>query len=87
MKGFCPPLLTAGGVLFHSGTIDQQLYAYDVDNGKILAKLSLPAGLHSGPVTYKLKSDNKQYLVVAPGGHSTLGSKLGDYIIAYTLAD
>jgi quinoprotein glucose dehydrogenase len=87
LNGFCPPLLTASGILFHSGTRDQQLYAYDADSGKILAKFDLPAGLHAGPITYKLRSDGKQYLVIAPGGHRTLGSKLGDYIIAYTLSD
>lgn len=87
LNGYCPPLLTAGGILFHSGTRDQRLYAYDAQNGNILAKYDLPAGLHAGPITYKLKADGKQYLVVAPGGHTILGSKLGDYIIAYTLPD
>jgi quinoprotein glucose dehydrogenase len=45
----------------------------------------LPAGLHAGPITYTLRPDGKQFLVVAPGGHIGLGSTLGDYIIAYTL--
>ena len=55
LNGFCPPLLTASGILFHSGTRDQQLYAYDANNGNILARFNLPAGLHAGPITYKLK--------------------------------
>jgi quinoprotein glucose dehydrogenase len=87
LSGFCPPLLTGSGVLFHSGTVDQRLYAYDADNGNILAKFDLPAGLHAGPITYKITPEGKQYLVIAPGGHRLLGSKLGDYIIAYTLPD
>lgn len=87
LVGFCPPLLTAGGVLFHSGTRDQRLYAYDSDNGNVLAKFDLPAGLHAGPITYKINPEGIQYLVIAPGGHSRLGSKLGDYIIAYALPD
>ena len=45
------------------------------------------AGLHAGPITYKLRRDAKQFLVVAPGGHVGLESTLGDYIIAYTLPD
>jgi quinoprotein glucose dehydrogenase len=53
----------------------------------VLARFELPAGLHSGPITYKLRPRGKQYLVVAPGGHSRLGTRLGDFVIAYTLPD
>jgi glucose dehydrogenase len=42
-------------------------------------------GLHAGPISYKLAPDHKQFLVVAPGGHSGVGSPLGDAVIAYTL--
>ena len=38
-------------------------------------------------MTYKLRPDGKQYLVVAPGGHTRMQSKLGDDVIAYTLPD
>ena len=31
--------------------------------------------------------DGKQFVVVAPGGHVGIGSKLGGYVIAYTLPD
>jgi len=78
-----PPLVTASGLLFHGGTIDQRLWVYDVNNGKVITSFKLPAGLHAGPMTYKI--NGKQYLVIAPGGHIILGSKLGDYIIAYIL--
>jgi quinoprotein glucose dehydrogenase len=53
------------------------------DSGKPLAGFDLPAGLHGGPMTYRV--DRTQYLVVAPGGHAGLGSKLGGYVIAYAL--
>ena len=55
----------------------------DTPDGK--ARFELPAGLHAGPISYKLREKGKQYLVIAPGGHIGLGSKLGDYVIAYTL--
>ncbi len=84
---FGPPLVTAGGVVFHGGGLDARLRAYDARTGEVLATFDLPAGLHAGPITYKLTPNGKQYLVVAPGGHVQLGSKLGDYIIAYTLSD
>ena len=50
-----------------------------------IATFELPAGLHAGPISYKLRPDGKQFLVVAPGGHIGIGSPLGDYVIAYTL--
>jgi quinoprotein glucose dehydrogenase len=80
-----PPLVTAGGLVFHAGSRDLHLRAHDAQSGEVLATFALPAGLHAGPVTYKLRPDGKQYLVIAPGGHIGLGSKLGDYIIAYAL--
>jgi glucose dehydrogenase len=51
----------------------------------VLARFPLPAGLHAGPITYKLHPDSKQFLVIAPGSHVGLGSTLGDHVIAYTL--
>ncbi|MEO8604185.1 MAG: pyrroloquinoline quinone-dependent dehydrogenase [bacterium] len=85
LAGYGPVLVTAGGLVFHAGTTDLHLRAHDVDSGAVVAQLDLPAGLHAGPITYKLRPDGKQFLVIAPGGHIGLGSKQGDYVIAYTL--
>ncbi len=85
LMSFGPPLVTAGGLVFHSGNRDLRLRAHDSRTGDVVASFDLPAGLHSGPITYGLRPDGKQYLVVAPGGHVGLGSKLGDYVIAYAL--
>lgn len=82
-----PALVTAGGLVFHAGSRDLHLRAHDARSGEVLARFEVPAGLHGGPMTYKLRPDGKQYLVVAPGGHTRLQSKLGDYVIAYTLPD
>ena len=35
-------------------------------------------------MTYRGK-DGKQYVVIAAGGHGRLGTKLGDYVIAFAL--
>jgi glucose dehydrogenase len=80
-----PPLVTAGGLVFHAGTTELVMRAHDVDTGAVLATFDLPAGLHAGPVTYKLRPDARQLLVIAPGGHVGLGSKPGDSVIAYAL--
>ncbi len=87
LSNFGPPLATAGGLVFHAGSRDLRLRAHDARTGEVVTQFDLPAGLHAGPITYKLAPDRKQFLVIAPGGHIGLGSKLGDYIIAYTLPD
>jgi quinoprotein glucose dehydrogenase len=85
LPNFGPPLVTAGGLVFHGGTRDLRLYARDSATGEVLASFPLPAGLHAGPITYSTARGHHQLLVVAPGGHVALGTKLGDYVIAYEL--
>jgi quinoprotein glucose dehydrogenase len=76
--------ITAGGVAFLSGTLDYYLRAYDVSNGKEIWKARLPAGGQATPMSYA-DANGKQYVVVAAGGHGSLGTKQGDYVVAYTL--
>lgn len=45
-------MVTAGGLGFLSGTLDQYLRAYDVNTGKELWKSRLPAGGQATPMTY-----------------------------------
>jgi quinoprotein glucose dehydrogenase len=78
------PIVTAGGVAFLSGTIDYYLRAYDVANGEQLWQSRLPAGAQSTPMSYT-GADGRQYVLVVAGGHGSLGTKAGDYVIAYAL--
>jgi quinoprotein glucose dehydrogenase len=87
LSAFGPPLATAGGLVFHGGTSESLFRAYDLDTGEVLRAFDLPAGLHAGPITYRVRPGGRQYLVVAPGGHVGLGSKLGDYVISYALPE
>ncbi len=82
---FAPALATASGLVFHGGSTASALRVHDAESGARIATFELPAGLHAGPITYKLRADGKQFLVVAPGGHIGVGSPLGDHVIAYTL--
>jgi quinoprotein glucose dehydrogenase len=77
-------MMTASGVAFLSGTIDYFVRAYDVSNGNQLWEARLPAGGQATPMTYT-GSDGRQYLLVVAGGHGSLGTKAGDYVIAYAL--
>jgi quinoprotein glucose dehydrogenase len=78
------PLVTAGGVVFHGATADNFIRAYDINTGEVLWQTELPAGGQATPSTY-MGSDGKQYVVIAAGGHGSLGTTLGDSVIAFRL--
>ncbi len=77
------PMATAGGEVFTAAAMDNFLRAFDAETGKELWKFELPAGGQATPMTYSLKG--KQYLVIAAGGHGKLGTKQGDFVVAFTL--
>jgi quinoprotein glucose dehydrogenase len=80
------PIVTAGGLVFTAAATDGKenyLRAFDSQSGRELWKWELPAGGQATPMTYKFV--DKQYLVIAAGGHGKLGSKQGDYVMAFTL--
>ena len=77
------PMATAGGVVFTGAAMDGFLRAFDSETGKEIWKYDLPAGGQATPMTYSL--GGKQYVVIAAGGHGKLGTKQGDYVIAFTL--
>jgi quinoprotein glucose dehydrogenase len=80
------PIVTAGGVVFIAGTTDSYIRAFDVETGKELWKAQLPASANATPMTYRLRSNGKQYLVIAAGGHPKLTEeKLSDALVAFTL--
>ena len=78
------PIVTAGGVAFLSGTLDNYVRAYDVTSGEQLWESRLPAGGQATPMTYTA-ADGRQFLLVVAGGHGSLGTTPGDSIIAYAL--
>jgi quinoprotein glucose dehydrogenase len=78
------PTVTAGGVAFHSGTLDYYVRAFDVSNGAELWRERLPAGGQATPMTFQ-GSDGRQYVVVVAGGHGSTGTAAGDAVIAYAL--
>jgi quinoprotein glucose dehydrogenase len=84
-SGYGPPLATAGGLVFHGGTAYPFLRIHDAKTGKRIGELELPAGVHGGPISYKLGPEGRQYIVVVAGGHDQLGSPKGDYVVAWAL--
>ncbi|WP_082582966.1 membrane-bound PQQ-dependent dehydrogenase, glucose/quinate/shikimate family [Frateuria sp. Soil773] len=79
------PVVTGGGVVFLGGTLDSYLRAYDLRNGKKLWQARLPAGGQATPMSYVSGRSGRQYVVVMAGGHGSLGTKMGDSLVAYAL--
>ncbi|HWQ95986.1 MAG TPA: pyrroloquinoline quinone-dependent dehydrogenase [Candidatus Methylomirabilis sp.] len=79
------PIVTGGGLVFIGASTDNYLRAFDIETGDELWKGRLPAGGQATPMTYSLRDDGKQYVVIAAGGHGKLGTTLGDYIMAFAL--
>jgi quinoprotein glucose dehydrogenase len=80
---FGGPIVTAGGLVFTAAAMDDYLRAFDVETGKEIWKFKLPASGQATPMTYSVSG--KQYVVIAAGGHGKLGTKQGDYVLAFTL--
>ena len=80
------PIVTAGGLIFIGGTYDPFFRAFDVETGKEIWKVQLPAGGNATPMTYQLGLKGKQYVVIAAGGHAKIKEEpQSDAIVAYTL--
>ena len=78
---------TASGLIFIGATSDEYIRAYDTKSGEVLWRARLPAGGQATPMTYRLRKNGRQYVVIAAGGHKFMGTGLGDSLVAYALPD
>ncbi|GHC72332.1 glucose/quinate/shikimate family membrane-bound PQQ-dependent dehydrogenase [Limoniibacter endophyticus] len=85
VPGIGGPIITRGGVAFLGAAVDDYLRAYDLTTGEQLWQARLPAGGQSTPMTYE--QDDRQYVLIVAGGHGSVGTKPGDYVIAYALPE
>jgi quinoprotein glucose dehydrogenase len=79
------PIVTAGDLVFVGGTMDRYIRAFDLETGRELWKHPLPAGGQATPMTYRAGKDERQYVVIAAGGHGPLGVPRGDSVVAFAL--
>jgi quinoprotein glucose dehydrogenase len=79
------PITTRGGVAFLASTLDYYMRAYDVRTGKALWRSRLAAGAQATPMSYRSAASSRQFVVVMAGGHRSLGTDLGDAVIAWAL--
>jgi glucose dehydrogenase len=61
--------------VFHTG---------DVSNGAA-GESKLPAPGNSTPMTYRIRPDGKQYVVIAAGGHAKVGDRRSVALVAFAV--
>jgi quinoprotein glucose dehydrogenase len=81
------PIVTASGLVFIAGAMDDYLRAFDVASGEELWRGRLPAGGQATPLTYRVGPESKQFVVIAAGGHALMGTTSGDSVVAFALPD
>ncbi|MBW2497341.1 MAG: pyrroloquinoline quinone-dependent dehydrogenase [Deltaproteobacteria bacterium] len=81
------PITTASGLTFIGATTDGFLRAFKTATGEELWRVRLPTSAHATPMTYRVRPDGRQFVVVAAGGHMLLGTEPGDALIAYALPE
>lgn len=79
--------ITASGLVFIAATTDNYLRAYDIRTGEVAWRARLPAGGQATPMTFRLRKDGRQFVVIAAGGHKYLGTDVGDSLVAFALPD
>jgi quinoprotein glucose dehydrogenase len=82
-ENFGGTIVTAGGLVFIGGTMDEKFHAFDKNTGRLLWQKKLPAGGYATPCTYSVAG--KQYVTIAAGGAGKLGTKAGDAIVCFSL--
>lgn len=78
-------ITTASGLTFIGATQERMIRAYDSETGKGLWKARLPAGGHATPMSYWSEKSQRQFVVIAAGGHTAMLSGRSDSIHAFAL--
>jgi glucose dehydrogenase len=76
-------MATAGGLYFIGATLDKRFHAIDSETGQELWSHELPYAGNAVPMTYRLRPDSKQYVVIAAGANPL--SEMGDALVAFAL--
>jgi quinoprotein glucose dehydrogenase len=81
------PLLTASGLIFIAATGDDRFRAFDTETGEVLWEVDLPASAQATPMTYRLRADGRQFVVIAAGGSGSMRTTPGDSLLAFALPE
>ena len=80
---FAGGLLTASGVYFIGATSDRYFRAFDADTGAEIWRTRIPYTGNGTPMSYRLRSDSRQFVVIAAGGNPL--TEPGDALLAFAL--
>jgi len=80
---FAGGMLTASGVYFVGATSDKYLRAFDAETGAEIWSTRIPYTGNASPMSYRLRSDSRQFVVIAAGGNPLTGP--GDALLAFAL--
>ncbi|WP_165856830.1 glucose/quinate/shikimate family membrane-bound PQQ-dependent dehydrogenase [Marinobacter sp. JSM 1782161] len=84
VPGIGGPVITDSGVVFMAASVDDYIRGYNLKTGEQIWESRLPAGGQATPMTY-LNSQGEQMVVQVAGGHGSIGTTIGDYVVAYKL--
>ena len=82
-ENFGGATVTAGGLVFCSGTRDNKIRAFSSADGKELWSAPLPLHGTAMPATYEV--DGRQFVVLPATGGGKLGGPQGDAWVAFAL--
>lgn len=81
------PIITASGLIFIGAAAENAFRAFDLETGSELWQARLPAPAMATPMTYRLRPDARQFVVVAAGGHARAPTEVSDHLMAFALPD
>jgi quinoprotein glucose dehydrogenase len=74
---------TASGLYFIGASMDKYFRAIDVETGEELWRNRMPFMGSAVPMSYRLRDDARQFVVIAAGGNPI--AEMGDALVAYAL--
>jgi quinoprotein glucose dehydrogenase len=78
-------VVTRSGLFFIAASQDGFFRAFDTATGRELWRTQLPAGGQATPMSYWSSKSQRQFVLIAAGGHAGIRAKHGDYVIAFAL--
>lgn len=84
-ENFGGPTITAGGLVFCSGTKDSMIRAFDSDTGVVLWSARLPWAGCAPPSVYQV--NGREYVVIAATGGGKIDTPTGDAYVAFALSN
>lgn len=78
-------LSTDSGLYFVAASMDRGFRAFDLETGELLFEDELPFAGNAVPMSYRLRPDGKQFVVIAAGANPI--SEMGDVLVAYALPE